>query len=423
VCLVAGNMLGCFLAAMPLSLGCQRYGIEQIDFCKPSFGQNGAKIVLIFYVINMLGWSGLILVMFGNGIRNILEALGYTPGGWVVGAGVLLGMWLTYLIVTRGVHLLSISNSLITPGIGILVVFMFYVLFSEYGWEAISSAKPLDPQPTPAINYLIAIELGVASGFSWWGGIGFIARNTNSRRNSVYPQLLHLGFSSGVVCVVALFSALVVQTNDPTEWMVPIGGLVVGVLALAFVALANITSTAVSVFATGLALRHIPAFRVKTWRYIILLLMIPCLPYAIWPQELYDLGDAYLAYNGTMHAPIAGILFVDFVFMRGRRLNLWSIFEDAPHGEYRYSRGFNWPALVSVVAGQITYFYLYNPITNETSDLMRFVPASIAACLAPAALYWIRMRVAARRERGAGPAAADRARESGAGRRLITPNI
>ena len=55
VCLVAGNVLGVYLATMPLSLGCQRYGIEQIDFCKPAFGQRGARVVLIFYLINMLG--------------------------------------------------------------------------------------------------------------------------------------------------------------------------------------------------------------------------------------------------------------------------------------------------------------------------------------------------------------------------------
>ncbi|MDH3519535.1 MAG: cytosine permease [Myxococcales bacterium] len=428
VCLIAGNLLGCFLVTMPLSLGCQRYGIEQIDFCKPAFGQRGAKVVLIFYVINMIGWSGLILVMFGNGIRNILHALGYSPGGWIVGAGVALGIWITYLIVTRGVHLLNLSNAFITPGIGILVAFMFYVLFTEYGWEAISNAKPLNPGPSPTINYIIALELGIANGYSWWGGIGFIARNTNSRRNAVYPQLLHLGLSAGVVCTVALFSALVVQSDDPTEWMVPIGGLVVGVLALAFVALANITSTAVSLFATGLALRHIPALRVKTWRTIILLTIVPCLPFVFWPAQLYDLGDAYLAYNGTMHGPIAGILFVDFLFLRKQRLSLWSIFDDDAGREYHYEKGFNWPSIVSVVAGQASYFFLYNPITNQTHDLTRFLPASIAAFALPAALYWILMRIAALRERRAaletGIAAADiQAGPQRTGRPLLRPNI
>ena len=95
VCLIAGNLIGTLLVSASLSAGCHRYGLEQIDFCKPAFGQNGARVVLIFYLINMLGWSGLILVMFGNGIVNIVEALGYHPPGWLVGAGVALGIWLT----------------------------------------------------------------------------------------------------------------------------------------------------------------------------------------------------------------------------------------------------------------------------------------------------------------------------------------
>jgi nucleobase:cation symporter-1, NCS1 family len=395
ICLIAGNLIGCFLVTMPLSLGCQRYGLEQIDFLKTSFGQRGSKVILIFYVLNMIGWSGLILVMFGNGIRNIVKALGYEPASWVVGFGVALGIWLTYLIITRGVHLLNLSNAIITPGIGILVAFMFYILFHEYGWEAIRTAKPLDPGPVPLINYIIALELGVASGLSWWGGIGFIARNTDSQRNATYPQLLHLGGSGAVVCVVALFSALVVQSDDPTEWMVPIGGIFVGVGALIFVALANITSTAVSLFATGLALRHLSVFRVKTWRYIVLISIIPCLPFVFWPDQLYDLGDAYLAYNGTVLAPIAGVVFVDFIFLRRQRVNLWSIFEDSPEGEYYFHKGFHWPALLSVLVGEIAYLYLYNPITNETHELIRHLPASLAACGIPALLYWTSTRIIA----------------------------
>ena len=92
VCLIAGNLIGTLMVAASLSSGCHRYGLEQIDFCKPAFGQNGARIVLIFYLINMIGWSGLILVMFGNGIVNVVDAMGYNPPQWLAGAGVALGV-------------------------------------------------------------------------------------------------------------------------------------------------------------------------------------------------------------------------------------------------------------------------------------------------------------------------------------------
>jgi NCS1 family nucleobase:cation symporter-1 len=418
VCLIAGNLIGVFLVSASLSMGCQRYGIEQIDFCKPAFGQNGARVILIFYLLNMIGWSGLILVMFGNGIVNIIEALGYHAPGWLVGAGVALGIWLTYILTTRGVHLLSLFNSIITPALVVIILFMFYMLISTHGWTEILAAQPLEPLPSPWLNYAIALELGIASGMSWWGGIGFLARNTRSRRNAIYPEVIQLGLIFGVVCSIALFSGLVVGSDDPTKWMVPLGGVFMGVLALLFVALANITSTSVSLFASGLALRHVPGLHKRGWRLIIALTAVPLLFFVVWPKELYDLGDAFLAYNGTMHAPVGGILLVDYFFLRKQRLHLRSIFEAAPSGRYYYNRGFNVLALSCVVIGQLTYFLVYNPFTDAAHAAFRFMPASIAAFLLPALIYWTGMCIRLyRRPR------ADSAIGEAQAVRLLMPNI
>ena len=392
VCLVAGNLIGTLLVSASLSAGCHRYGLEQIDFCKPAFGQNGARIVLIFYLINMLGWSGLILVMFGNGIVNIVNAMGYQSPQWLAGAGVALGIWITYIITTRGVHLLSRFNNIITPGLIVVVCFMFYMLVSAHGWDEIVAAKPLDPLPTPWLNYAVAVEMGIASGMSWWGGIGFLARNTKSRRNAIYPEVIHFGLVNGAVCSIALVSGLVIGTDDPTRWMVPLGGLYMGLLALVFVALANITSTSVSLFASGLALRHLPGLHKRTWKLIIALTCVPLMFFVIWPGELFDLGGTFLAYNGTMQAPVAGILLVDYFFLKKQYIHLRSIFEASPSGRYYYTKGFNFLALGGIVIGQLAFFWLYDPFTNEAHDLFRFVPATLAAFALPALVYWAGMK-------------------------------
>lgn len=418
VCLVAGNLIGTLMAAASLSAGCHRYGLEQIDFCKPAFGQYGARIVLVFYLINMIGWSGLILIMFGNGIVNIVHAMGAEAPRWLVGAGVALGIWATYIITTRGVHLLSRFNNIITPGLIVITVFMFYMLVTTHGWDEIAAAAPLDPLPTPWLNYAIAVELGIASGISWWGGIGFLARNTRSRRNAIYPEVIHLGFMQGVVCSIALVSGLVVGSDDPTRWMVPLGGVFMGVVALAFVALANITSTAVSLFASGLALRHIPGLHKRRWKQIILLTCLPLAFVIFWPQQVFDLGGTFLAYNGTMQAPVAGILLVDYFFLRKQHIHLRSIFEASPQGQYYFSKGFNVLALAAVIVGQVAYFALYDPFTDEAHELFRFVPASVAAFLLPGLLYWAGMKFGLENyyKRRLGPADAQPAR-------LIEPNI
>jgi len=416
VCLVAGNIIGVLMMALPLSLACHRYGLEQIDSCKPAFGQYGARVILVFYLFNLIGWSGLILVMFGNGIENIVLALGFHPPAWLVGAGVAAGIIMTYVVVTHGVHLLKIFNAVVTPILAVLIIYMFYLLMSHYSWEEIASAPPLEPLDDPLLNYAIALELGVASGISWWGGIGFLARNTRTRRNAIFPELLQMGLSFGLVCSIALFSALVIGSDDPTQWMVPLGGVVLGVLALAFVALANITSTAVSVFASGLALRHIHALHTLPWRGIVVITIIPLCFFVVWPQQLYDWGDAFLAYNGTLQAPVGGIVMVDYFLLRRQRLELRAIFDSAPSGTYYYWKGFNRLALACVLLGQVAYFSMYNPSTGSAHWLFHWIPASIAAFVLPGVVYWIGMH-----RHFAGTLA--KARTEFGEPRIVTPNI
>ena len=420
VCLVAGSVLGTFLTTMAPSLACQRYGLEQIDYCKTAFGQRGSKIILVFYIINQIGWTGLILVMFGNGLRNILRGLGYRPGGWIVGAGVALGLWLTYLLVTRGVHLLNVSNAFIAPGLAALTLFMFAMLLYRHGWAEIVAAPPLQPLGDPWLNCMIVFEWGVAAGFSWWGGIGFLARNTRSRRNAIYPEILQLGLAMALVCCVSLFSSLVVRTDDPTEWMLPIGGWWLGLVALLFVVLANISTSAVQIYTCGLALRHLRSLRARPWWHLVLWSMVPCLPFVLWPARLYSLGYAFLAYNGTIYAPISGILFADLILVRRQRLDLWSIFDDDPGGEYHYARGFNWPALASLLVGQALYFYLFDPLTLAARPGFRFLTASLPACIVPGLLYWAWMSAAGSLPVPAGAGLPDGVPRA---RRLLRPNI
>ena len=137
-----------------------------------------------------------------------------------------------------------------------------------------------------------------------------------------------------------------------------------------------------------------------------------------WPSELYSTGDAFLAYNGTIYAPICGILFVDYFFFRGQKLSLWSIFEDDPSGDYYYKGGYNWAGLSAILVGQGTYLFLYNPISGATHELFNFMPASMSAFGASALFYCIAMMIVAPGTRANKPVRADPGT-----RKLIRPNI
>lgn len=121
--------------------------------------------------------------------------------------------------------------------------------------------------------------------------------------------------------------------------------------------------------------------------------LVPCMPFVIWPAELSGMGSNFLAYNGTLYAPVVGILFADFVFVRGQRLNVRAVFDDDPEADYYYTRGFHWPALSSMILGQVIFFSLLDPLTFESHHLFLFLTASLPAAVVPAVVYTIWLKL------------------------------
>jgi NCS1 family nucleobase:cation symporter-1 len=395
VALVAGSVMGVTVSAAASGLACNRYGLEQIDYTKSCFGQKGAKLILVFYVVNQVGWTGMILVMFGRGVANLATALGAPSGAWLVRLAVGVGIVVAYAIVIRGVHILNVFNAVVTPGLVLVTGLLFFVILRHGGWATVAHRAPLAPASDARLGYAIALEYGLGGGFAWWPGIGFLTRNTDTQRNSLYPQVLTMGLGMGVVCCTGLLAGLLYRTCDPTVWMFAAGGpagRLVGALALALVAVANISASAIMMYTAALACRHVRRLRALPWRALAACTFVPVLLYVAAPESLYGRGAAFLAYNATMFAPISGVLLVDYLVLRRGRLNLSQIFEDGPRGHYHFVRGFNAAALACVLLGQLLYLWLLDPLSLAAHGPVRLVTASAPAVVVPMAVYWVLAR-------------------------------
>jgi len=393
IALISGSVVGVTLSLGAAALACNRYGLEQIDFVKSCFGQRGAKLVLVFYVINQLGWTGTILVMWGRGVQNIVEAFGVHTDENLVRLMVLVGVLLAFLIVVRGVHVLNVFNGVVTPGLVAVTGLLFYVLLRHSSWHELTALPTLQPVTDARLGTTIAFEYGLGAGFSWWPGIGFLTRNTTSQRNSFWPQIVTLGFGMGIVCCIGLLAGLVFRNYDPTVWMVQAGGRVLGILALLLTGIANLSASAIMMFTAALALRHIRRLHRFSWIPLVSATFVPLLAYVLIPEALYTHGSSFLTYNATMFAPISGILFVDYILLRHQVLNLSQFFEGAPFGHYWFVRGFNPAALVCMIGGQLLYVYLLDPVSLETHGPVRVWTASGPAVVLPMIVYWISAKV------------------------------
>ena len=242
---------------------------------------------------------------------------------------------------------------------------------------------------------MIALKLSLGVGFSWWTIMGNLARLTTTQRAAFWPNLIGLFAASVVAGVVGSFAALVLGDADPTVWMIPLGGAVLGVVALVFVGFANVTSMVGQIYSGSLAIRRAggdPARRLS-WPGLAGLLFAPAALVVFWPAGIYDNYFKFIAWVGLILAPLCAVYLVDFFLLRRRMLDVRAIYEPEVVSRYSFWGGFNPVAFVAVAAGGFTYYWLLNPLTFESASLFRYTTASLPAFLVAAVAYYLLTRL------------------------------
>lgn len=396
---VIGNLVGVALVALTTCIPSAKYGLEQYTALRSVFGGNGSRaLVLVLFPLAAAGWNAILAIMFGRAIVNVSNAtLGtaFGPEGAMVIAAALFAILISWLVLVRGPVSIEWVNKFVAPALVLITVVMLGAILTEHSWAELLAAEPLAPFGDPGLDWAIAVELSLGVGFSWWTIMGNLARLTTTQRAAFWPNMIGLFLASVVAGVVGSFAALVLGDADPTVWMVPLGGAVLGVLALVFVGFANVTSMVGQTYSGSLAIRRAggdPARRLP-WPVLAGLLFAPAAVVVFWPGAIYDNYFKFLAWVGLILAPLCAVYFVDFFLLRRRTLDVRALYE--PEGVSRYSfwGGFNPVAFLAVAAGGVTYYLLLNPLTFESAPVFRYTTASLPAFLVTGVLHYALTRL------------------------------
>jgi nucleobase:cation symporter-1, NCS1 family len=191
--------------------------------------------------------------------------------------------------------------------------------------------------------------------------------------------------------IVGLMAALALGDADPTVWMIPLGGAALGILALVWIAFANVTSIVSIIYSTCLALKQVggSALARVSWAMLDRLCSSSCpAVLTLWPGLIYDNFFQFLYWSGVAFAPLSAIYIADYFIMRRQRLDLRAIYDTGPHAPYTYWGGFNIAALIALALGSLSYILLLNPAT-----LVQYIPgfdyltASIPAFVVAGVVY------------------------------------
>jgi purine-cytosine permease-like protein len=386
------------LVMLSTGLPSVRYGLELVDVSKAAFGIRGRVVPLVGLLVTCAGWSYVQAAMTAKGLANMTAAATGAPADRTVvpwGLGVLL---LVFVLTCRGPKLFERLGQWIGPGMLVVSAILIAAAIHAFGARTVAASE----LPASALytsdrltGFMLGVEWGAAVALTFWPIVGGITRLVARPNHLVSPAVLGFGLIGPLfpITAAALATVTVPTTSDPTAWLVPIAGPVLGTLAIVFVVLANVNVTVIQLYLCGLGIQHVRFFTRVRWEVLVALFCAPGIWLAFWPDWVLDHVLAWVTYDGLLFAGIAAVMFVDFVLLRRQGFDVRHLFTDAPSGKYHFWGGVN-PVAIAVVAVSLWLdVRLYDPVTMATAGLFRYCGATLPTVVVSGALYWLLTRL------------------------------
>ena len=368
--------LGNLIVLVPMLLNAHpgtKYGIPFPVFARSAFGVFGANIPALLRAIVACGWFG-INTYFGA--LAIDSFLGYLLPGWsglggtltfafgltVHGAIAFMIFWIFQIyIILRGMDAVRVFENWAAPVVMILgLALVIWMITAAKGFGPLLSSpskfhsfgeyfKIFIPSLTGMVGFWATLSLNIPD-FTRFG---------KGQKQQMIGQAIGLPptmlvFSamgiiitsaSAIVFGQAIWdpAVLLSKFHNPITMVLALFGLVVASLSVNIaantVSPANDFSNAIPrliSFKTGGVITGIIGILIMPWRLV-----------ADPSGYIFNWLGTYSGFLG----PIAGVLIADYWVIRKRRLVLEDLYSE--QGEYRFSRGFNIRAIISLAVGVI----------------------------------------------------------------------
>ena len=360
--------LGNLIVLVPILLNSHpgtKYGIPFPVLVRSSFGIRGANVAAMARALVACGWFGIQTWIGALALDTLIIAL---DGGWADVGGhkaIAFGVfWLIQVaIILRGIEGIKFLESFAAPlllGSSVaLLVWGFGVggnIFEK------SAALTSDDQ-----DFWTLFGPGLAANVGYWITLSMnipdFTRYAKDQRSSVVGQSIAMpltmtGFSFiGIAVTAATIEefgeaiwdpvALVARLLDDLPVLLVLAMFIVVVAQISTNMAANVVSPSNDF--SNLSPRQI-SFRTGG-------LITAVIGIVSFPWKLYEDVGAYiftwLVGYGSLLASFLAVMVFDYWLLRRARLDVTELYRDGPGGEYWFSRGYNWRALVAVAAGVI----------------------------------------------------------------------
>ncbi len=306
--------------------------METVSF---SFGKEGARFFAGINVIQLIGWTA-VMIVSAAAAAEIIAPLGMALWDLIIGA--LIALW-----IIMGMTTLGRVNVLVMTALFLLTAVLSGTIFGADTAAA----------PSGTITFGGAVELAVAMPLSWLPVISDYTREAEKPVKATVVSCLTYFAASSWMFVIGMGAALFTGESDIAKIMLGAG---LGVSAIVIILLSTVTTTFLDAYSAGVSGRALTTCLSEKGQALIATALGTLLAITVDASRFED----FLYFIGSVFAPMTAIMLADYFFIHENhqkervsvlKLLIWAI----GFGLYRYllnadtPLGVTFPVIVAVM--------------------------------------------------------------------------
>jgi putative hydroxymethylpyrimidine transporter CytX len=375
-------LLGHLIGNTPFALGGlmgSRWGIPTMVSVRPSFGIRGSYFAAALNVIQLVGWTAVMLIVCGQAADAISKFYGFSNFNlWIILSGMITTLW-----AVVGHRFWKWIERISVFALLILCMAMTYIVLQEYGWGMLSQIPRKGDFP-----FMVGMDLVIAMPISWLPLVSDYSRFAKDSKRSFWGTWIGYFIISSWMYLIGLMASLATQSPDPSGvvmnlmlkfgWAIP---------ALIIVLFSTFTTTFLDIYSTAISgLNIFPKLGERTGIWIggILGIIVAILFPALLDYE------HFLLFIGAMFCPLFGIVLVDYFLLRKGAIDLEDLYKR--EGKYWFSKGINPFAIIAWAIGFAVYLGFSPMLMEKVLQIKAAFPwpigSSLPSMILAGLIYW-----------------------------------
>ena len=290
--IIIGHIIGCTMLFLAGVIGgkTRRSAMETV---KMSFGQNGGVFFSFLNVLQLVGWTAIMIydgALAADGVLN--------TGRWVwcLVIGALIIVW-----ILVGVTNLGKVNTIAMAALFILTLVLCKVIFFSGAAGNVDTSE--------AMSFGAAVELAVAMPLSWLPLISDYTREAEEPVKATAVSAVVYGIISCWMYVIGMGAAIYTGEYDIARIMVKAGLGIAGLLIIVF---STVTTTFLDAYSAGISAESV--FSKLNGKYAaVAVTVIGTVGAIVYPMD--NITD-FLYLIGSVFAPMIAIQIADFFILK-----------------------------------------------------------------------------------------------------------